>query len=559
MTGATGVPAAAGLLQPGVRRTFREPALAVGLLAGTFVLYYGVSYYFRARVTDADDFYVAGRSIGTVVNGSAIAATWESLATFMGVVALIVQVQLPFLATWANFLLSVPLIVVLYGGTLRRLGSYTPATFCRDRYGDRMAALMALLIVLVMLLYALGQFIGLARVGEVLLGWPFEVALAVIAVVVTGYVVVAGMYGVSYNAAIQFWLMFTAAFVTMALVLRQLGAAAWWFPPLGYGNLVPEMRAAFPGFFELTYDLRWYVGMLVAMGLGPVGMPHLAQRVFTSESVESGRRMVFLFVAVSALLFATMYAVGFAGVFWLRQSGADLAATEFDKMIYFLSLSFNGDGVAGYVVVGAVAGGLSTVSGHMLAISAAVGSDLVDSLGVDLPEGRETRLAYAVVVGAGGVVTLLALDPPAFLVVSILWAFALSAAAITPVVVLGVWSNRVNEYGAVAASLVGFGTTLVLSPHAFSGVTLGAGGLTAAVGIDAALVGFPLAVVTLVVGSLVAERWDRCAVDHEGNRQLLNEIHGYPADGRERFGGAWPLIALVLLALPLLWWGLQPW
>lgn len=541
-----------------VQETFGEPAVALALIGGTFGLYYGVSYYFSGRVSDADDFYLAGRSIGALVNGSAIAATWESLATFMGVVALIVEVQLPFVAIWTNFLLSVPLIVFLYGQPLRRLGSYTPASFCRVRYGDRMGVVMAGLIVFVMVMYAIGQFIGLARVMELLFGWPFELSLLLVAVVVTGYVVLAGMYGVSYNAAIQFWLMFTAAFLAVSLVLRQLGAVGWWFPPLGYGNLVPEMQRAFPGFFDLTFGPRWYLGMLLAMGLGPIGMPHLAQRVFTSKSVESSRRMVFLFLAVSALLFATMYAVGFAGVFWLRQQGIELATTEFDKMVFFLSFAFNGDGITGYVVAGALAGGLSTISGHMLAISAAVADDVVECLGIDLPQRRRTRLAYASVIGAGAVVTLLALDPPAFLVVSILWAFTVSAAAITPVLVLGTWSARVNEYGALAASFVGFTAVVALSPHLFTGLTLGEG-ITAAIGIDAVLVGLPLAVVALVAVSLAAERSDRLDIDRAANRELLAEMHGYPSDGVARFDGIWPLLVAVVLSLSLLWLGVQPW
>ena len=125
------------------------PLIIIGL---TFVLYYGISYYMKSNIQGTDDYMVAGRTIGPFVNGSAISATWESLATFMGVIALMVQVQIPFLAMWTNFLLSIPLIVILYGQTLRRLGSYTPATFCKDRYGNTMSMIMALLIVFVMLI-----------------------------------------------------------------------------------------------------------------------------------------------------------------------------------------------------------------------------------------------------------------------------------------------------------------------------------------------------------------------------------------------------------------------
>ncbi|MFC6836188.1 sodium:solute symporter family protein [Halomarina ordinaria] len=541
------------------QETFTDLLFPLLIIGVTFVVYYGISYYMKGRIHGTDDYMVAGRTIGSFVNGSAISATWESLATFMGVVALMITVQIPFLAVWTNFLLSIPLIVILYGQTLRRLGSYTPATFCKDRYGNATSVVMALLIVFVMLMYALGQFIGLAQIAEILFGWDYTLSLFVIAALVTGYVVIAGMWGVSYNSALQFWIMFTAAFVPMMFVLNQLGSSGWFFPPLGYGDLVPEMQAANPGFFDMVYDTRWYFAMFLAMALGPVGMPHLAQRIFTSRNVEAGRKTVFWFIVVTALMFATIYAVAFAGVFWLGNEGYEIADADLDKMIFYLNFAFNGNTITGYVVAGAIAGGLSTVSGHMLAISAAVANDVIEAFELDMTSDRKTQFGYASVVAAGLVIALIALDPPAFLVVSILWAFAISAAAITPTIVLGVWSARVNRYGAIASSVVGFATVVVLSPHAFDGIGAGAEGLTASLGIDAIMIAFPLSIITFVVVSLVAERIDALGVDPAGTRSLINEMHGYPDDGTERFTSATPLIVLALLMLPILWWGVQPW
>ncbi|ELY41927.1 sodium:solute symporter family protein [Natronorubrum tibetense] len=541
------------------QETFTDLLIPLIIIGLTFVAYYGISYYMKNKIKGTDDYMVAGRTIGPFVNGSAISATWESLATFMGVVALMVQVQIPFLAVWTNFLLSIPLIVILYGQTLRRLGSYTPATFCKDRYGNTMSVVMALLIVFVMLMYALGQFIGLAQIAEILFGWDYTLSLFVIAALVTGYVVIAGMWGVSYNSALQFWIMLTAAFFPMMIVLHQLGSSGWFFPPLGYGDLVPEMEATNPGFFDMTFDTRWYFAMFLAMALGPIGMPHLAQRIFTSRDVEAGRKTVFWFVAVTGLMFATIYSVAFAGVMWLGQEGFEVAEADFDKMIFYLNFAFSGNSITGYVVAGAIAGGLSTVSGHMLAISAAVANDVIEAFELDITEDRKTQAGYASVIAAGLIIALIALNPPAFLVVSILWAFAVSAAAITPVIVLGVWSARVNRYGAIASSVVGFVTVVALSPHAIGGLGAGAEGLTADLGIDAIMIAFPLSILTFVIVSLVAERIDSLNVDPESNRDLINEMHGYPDDNVDRFTSAVPLVVLAVLMLPILWWGIQPW
>ena len=240
-----------------------------------------------------------------------------------------------------------------------------------------------------------------------------------------------------------------------------------------------------------------------------------------------------------------------------NQQGISIAEDNFDKMIYYLNFAFNGDAITGYVVAGAIAGALSTVSGHMMAISATVASDLLDIFEIDVSEDRRTRFGYLTIGSSGLLIALVALSPPPFLVVSILWAFSLAAAAITPVIVLGVWSSRVNRYGAIPASVLSALLVIVFSPHVFSNITFGAGGITSALGMDAAFVAVPLSVIVLVVGSSLGERLG--GVDPQEHQTLLNEIHGYPDDGVERFTSLWPLLVLALLSVPLLLWGLAPW
>lgn len=73
------------------------------------------------------------------------------------------------------------------------------------------------------------------------------------------------------------------------------------------------------------------------------------------------------------------------------------------------------------------------------------------------------------------------------------------------------------------------------------------------------MIAFPLSIITFVVVSLIAERIDALNVDPESNQALINEMHGYPDDDIDRFTSAAPLIVLVVLLLPILWWGIQPW
>ena len=125
--------------------------------------FYYVGYVSRRRTTSDTDLFAAGFSIGPITNGLAMAATWASLATFLGVIALIVNEQVPFVYLWIQWVLSIPLLTLLYGTSLRRIKSFTPASFIRLRYGNGSAIVIIGWMCLTMVMYALGQMVGLGQ------------------------------------------------------------------------------------------------------------------------------------------------------------------------------------------------------------------------------------------------------------------------------------------------------------------------------------------------------------------------------------------------------------
>ena len=99
------------------------------------LFFYGVGYMASRKTASDEDFYAAGFSIGPVTNGLGMAATWASLATFLGVIALIQKLQVPFVYLWIQWAISIPLLTLLYGTSLRRMKAFTPASFIKARYG----------------------------------------------------------------------------------------------------------------------------------------------------------------------------------------------------------------------------------------------------------------------------------------------------------------------------------------------------------------------------------------------------------------------------------------
>ncbi|MDB6181593.1 sodium:solute symporter family protein [Paracoccus fistulariae] len=118
--------------------------------------------------------------------------------------------------------------------------------------------------------------------------------------------------------------------------------------------------------------------------------------------------------------------------------------------------------VIAIVAAGGLAAALSTAAGLLLAISGAVSHDLIKgAINPDISEKNEL-LAARISMGASILVaTLLGLNPPGFAAQTVALAFGLAASSIFPVLMMGIFSTRVNKQGAIAGMLAGIVSTLL--------------------------------------------------------------------------------------------------
>ena len=118
--------------------------------------------------------------------------------------------------------------------------------------------------------------------------------------------------------------------------------------------------------------------------------------------------------------------------------------------------------VVALVAAGGLAAALSTAAGLLLAISSAISHDLIKgSINPGISEKGEL-LAARISMGVAIVVaTYLGLNPPGFAAQTVALAFGLAACSIFPALMMGIFSKRINNKGAVAGMLSGLIITLV--------------------------------------------------------------------------------------------------
>ncbi len=118
--------------------------------------------------------------------------------------------------------------------------------------------------------------------------------------------------------------------------------------------------------------------------------------------------------------------------------------------------------VIGLIAAGAIAAALSTAAGLLLAISSAISHDLIKNMiNPKISEKGEMRAARISMAVAILLATWLGLNPPGFAAQVVALAFGIAAATLFPALMMGIFSKRVNDKGAIAGMLVGLVFTVI--------------------------------------------------------------------------------------------------
>ena len=118
--------------------------------------------------------------------------------------------------------------------------------------------------------------------------------------------------------------------------------------------------------------------------------------------------------------------------------------------------------VIALVVAGGLAAALSTATGLLLAISSAISHDLLKGiLRPDISEKQELNASRLAMIGAIAVAGYFGLNPPDFAAGTVAIAFGLAASSIFPVLMMGIFSKKMNRQGAIAGMIAGMSITLL--------------------------------------------------------------------------------------------------
>src|SRR5690606_11867601 len=100
--------------------------------------------------------------------------------------------------------------------------------------------------------------------------------------------------------------------------------------------------------------------------------------------------------------------------------------------------------------------------GLLLAISSAISHDLIKrNLNPNITDAGELKVARITMAIAIVVATYLGINPPGFAAQVVALAFGIAGASLFPALMMGIFSKRINNLGAIAGMLTGLISILV--------------------------------------------------------------------------------------------------
>ena len=476
----------------------------------SFALYLGIALWAKARSTG--EFYVAGKGVHPVANGMATAADWMSAASFLSMAGMLSFMGYDgsvYLMGWTGGYVLLALLLAPY---LRKFGKFTVPDFVGDRYDSQSARIVAVFCaVFVSFTYVAGQMRGVGIVFSSFLEVDIVSGVWIGMVIVFSYAVLGGMKGITYTQVAQYCVlifayMLPAIFISIMMTgqpIPQIGLGAAEVESGDFLLAKLDRLHSELGFAAYTDGSKSKIDILfitAALMVGTAGLPHVIVRFYTVRRVRDARTSAGWALLFIAILYTTAPAVAvFARTNflntvvdrpyaempdWFRrwentgliefedkngdgriQYVADAAANEItvDRDIMVLAnpeIAGLPDWVVGLVAAGGLAAALSTAAGLLLVVSSAISHDLCKrALIPSISERSElivARVAAAVAVAVAG---YLGVNPPDYVAAVVAFAFGLAASSFFPVLLLGIFSKRMNRYGAIAGMVSGIGFT----------------------------------------------------------------------------------------------------
>lgn len=432
-----------------------------------------VTYLASKRTNSASEFYTAGGGLTGWQNGIAIAGDYLSAASFLGIAGAIALNGFDGFFYSIGYLVAYLVVLYIVAEPLRNLGKYTLADMITARFNQqKIRGAAAVSTLTIVLFYMIAQLVGAGALIQLLLGIDYWIAVLLVGIMMTTYVLWGGMAATSWVQIIKAVLLMIGTIIISFLVLLKFD--------FNILKMFSEMKNVTPaGEDYLNPGVKYTNGidtmsMMVALVFGTAGLPHILMRFFTVKDAKTARSsVVYATWIVGAFYILTIF-LGFGAAAFVGSEDIVAANAAGNMAAPLLAQALGGDLLMSFVSAVAFATILAVVAGLVLSGASAFAHDIYGQIikKGNVTEKEQMKAARYASIGVSVFSILLALGAQSMNVAFLVsLAFCIAASANLPVIVYTIYWKRFNTTGALAAMITGLASALILvalSPNIWS-------------------------------------------------------------------------------------------
>jgi SSS family transporter len=430
-----------------------------GIFASVFFLYlallFAIGILSRIRSKNTiSDFYLGGRNLGPWISSFSFVAAYFSSVVIIGGGGFGYKYGMT--TIWIgviNVLIGTALAWMVLGKRTRifsvKLNALTLPELLKKCYkAPEMQLISAVITVIFLVIYNVSILKGMAHLLEGLLNISYLTGLLISSVVIIIYVFLGGYLAVVWTGFIQAWVMIGALLILTFATVSKVGGISLIFARLSEIN---ERLITVPG----LWNYSGLISYCLIVSFGVWGMPQLVNRFYSIKDTK-----VLRIGTVLATLGATMavlpYFSGAASrIFFPHLDNPDLAIPLLVKTV----LSPLGQAV---FLTGVIAAGMSTFSAVLIiCVSSLIKDILVDSFKLNLSEKQHLLYARLSSIVIGILSLIIAVKPPAMILVLTAFSWTIIAATNLWPYFLGLYIKNPVKLSGVLSMFTGIISSLI--------------------------------------------------------------------------------------------------
>lgn len=408
-----------------------------------------IGWYSSKKITSNTDFMVAGRRLGPLLMAGTLAATEIGGGSSLGVVQQGMESH-GISAAWYIITMGFAFVILTFLAPKFRAATVkTVPEYFRRRYGKSAGLITAVIMLLPLIGATASQFIASSVILSTMLGIDYKIAVLIVAVVVTLYSIMGGLWSVTLTDFVQVFLIVIGMIIAVPFAINTAG---------GWDSIVANVPAETFDMFK-GYSPTAVISLTIMyVATFTVGQEAVS-RYYAARDGKAARQGSILAALVNfiyAFIPAVLGIITLALINMGQFDTAEFAAVGARYALPVLAIKVMPTVICGLLFAGIISATMSSSDSDLLGAGSIFANDIYHTVINPKASSQEIMRVTQITMAICGVAAMLvALFNTGSIVSLLMFCFTLRAAGAFFPYVLGHYWKGASTAGTIAALISG--------------------------------------------------------------------------------------------------------